>query len=187
MWASPLPPPGVRGLTRARTPGPGPEPRDPRHNASSRYPGRRAGHNPIRSRRIVWVLSLLSIVGMLVATGFLFARTRRANPAALDSAHAVYQAALQRCSPVGNPGSCQTNIRPADFLPEGTFGLVLLPQVFQHRAFIYIVIGLVIGSTSVGADWQSGSIGTLLTWEPRRFRLFTTGVRALAADVDPAQ
>ncbi len=130
----------------------------------------------IRSRRIVWVLSLLLIVGMLVATGFLFAKTHRASPAALASAHAAYEAALQRCSPVGNPGSCQANIRPANFLPGGTFGLVLLPQVFQHTAFILIVIGLVIGSSSVGADWQSGSIGTLLTWEPRRVRLFTTRV-----------
>jgi ABC-2 type transport system permease protein len=133
----------------------------------------------IRSRRIVWVLSLLLIVGMLIATGILFAKTHRASPAALASAHAAYEAALQRCSqgtPGSPAGSCQASIRPASFLPGSTFGLVLLPQVFQHTAFLLIVIGLVIGSSSVGADWQSGSIGTLLTWEPRRVRLFTTRV-----------
>ncbi|MDP9295283.1 MAG: ABC transporter permease [Actinomycetota bacterium] len=56
----------------------------------------------------------------------------------------------------------------------GLNGLALssLPDVLKHVSFILVVFGLVIGASSVGADWQTGSMATLLTWEPRRTRVF---------------
>jgi hypothetical protein len=38
----------------------------------------------------------------------------------------------------------------------------------------------VIGASSVGADWQQGTMGTLLTWEPRRVRVFAVRVVTIA-------
>jgi ABC-type transport system involved in multi-copper enzyme maturation permease subunit len=55
--------------------------------------------------------------------------------------------------------------------PDG-LALSVLPDILKHTAFILIVFGLVIGASCVGADWQAGSMATLLTWEPRRARVF---------------
>ena len=49
-----------------------------------------------------------------------------------------------------------------------------LPDILRGTSFIVFVIGLVIGASSVGADWQQGTMATLLTWEPRRVRVFVT-------------
>jgi ABC-type transport system involved in multi-copper enzyme maturation permease subunit len=54
--------------------------------------------------------------------------------------------------------------------------LVGLPDILKGISFILIVFGLVIGASSVGADWQAGSMATLLTWEPRRTRVFVARV-----------
>jgi hypothetical protein len=35
-----------------------------------------------------------------------------------------------------------------------------VPVTLENTAFIVIVLGLVIGASSVGADWQAGSFGT---------------------------
>lgn len=49
-----------------------------------------------------------------------------------------------------------------------------LPDILRGTSFIVFVMGLMIGSSSVGADWQQGTMATLLTWEPRRMRVFIT-------------
>jgi ABC-type transport system involved in multi-copper enzyme maturation permease subunit len=56
-----------------------------------------------------------------------------------------------------------------------------LPDVLKGISFILIVLGLVVGASSVGADWHAGSIATLLTWEPRRTRVF--GARLLVVGI----
>jgi ABC-type transport system involved in multi-copper enzyme maturation permease subunit len=55
---------------------------------------------------------------------------------------------------------------------QDVLGLSFLPDILKHTSFILVVFGLVIGASSVGADWQIGSMATLLTWEPRRTRVF---------------
>ena len=56
-----------------------------------------------------------------------------------------------------------------------------LPSILRGLSFIAILIGLVIGASSVGASWQSGTMTTILAWEPRRVRvaLVRAGVVAL--------
>ena len=46
-----------------------------------------------------------------------------------------------------------------------------LPSILRGISFIAILIGLVIGASSVGASWASGTMTTILTWEPRRARV----------------
>jgi ABC-type transport system involved in multi-copper enzyme maturation permease subunit len=55
--------------------------------------------------------------------------------------------------------------------PGNELQLFSLPDLLKGTAFILVVIGLVIGASSVGADWQTGGMSTLLTWEPRRVRV----------------
>lgn len=40
-------------------------------------------------------------------------------------------------------------------------------------SLVLFVLGLVISASFVGAEWSSGSITTMLTWEPRRSRVYT--------------
>lgn len=49
-----------------------------------------------------------------------------------------------------------------------------LTDILRGTSFIVFVLGLMIGGSSVGADWQQGTMATLLTWEPRRVRVFVT-------------
>jgi hypothetical protein len=58
--------------------------------------------------------------------------------------------------------------------PGSQLQLFSLPDILRGTSFIVFVIGLVIGGSSVGADWQHGTMAALLTWEPRRVRVFLT-------------
>ncbi len=55
--------------------------------------------------------------------------------------------------------------------PSSPLLLSQLPDFFKGVAFFLVVIGLMIGASSVGADWQRATFGTLLVWEPRRARI----------------
>ena len=48
------------------------------------------------------------------------------------------------------------------------------------------VLALVLGATLIGAEWSSGAITTLLTWEPRRILLFAGKMIALGLSVATA-
>jgi hypothetical protein len=66
---------------------------------------------------------------------------------------------------------------------SGAIELARLPDIVEHVSFILIVFGLVIGASSVGADWQAGSMATLLTWEPRRTRVYLIRLLIVVATV----
>ena len=60
--------------------------------------------------------------------------------------------------------------------PSNPLFLAQLPNFLKGIAFFFMVIGLMIGASSVGADWQQATIGTLLVWEPRRGRILLVRV-----------
>lgn len=46
---------------------------------------------------------------------------------------------------------------------------------------LFLVIGaLIAGATFIGGDWRYGTVATLLTWEPRRLRIFLSKAAAVA-------
>ena len=55
--------------------------------------------------------------------------------------------------------------------PPSPLRLSELPDILRGTAFVAILIGLVIGASAVGASWQTGTMTTILTWEPRRTRV----------------
>jgi ABC-type transport system involved in multi-copper enzyme maturation permease subunit len=65
-------------------------------------------------------------------------------------------------------------IAAANSHPGSQLQLFSLPDILRGTSFIVFVIGVVIGGSSVGADWQHGTMAALLTWEPRRVRIFLT-------------
>jgi ABC-2 type transport system permease protein len=54
-----------------------------------------------------------------------------------------------------------------------------LREALLGTSILLSMIGLLFGATFVGAEWASGSMGTLLTWEPRRTRVLI--LKAVAA------
>jgi ABC-2 type transport system permease protein len=50
-------------------------------------------------------------------------------------------------------------------------------------AFIFMLLGLVIGASFIGAEWQSGTFASLLTWEPRRQRVLAAKLMAAVIGV----
>lgn len=47
------------------------------------------------------------------------------------------------------------------------------PTLIRICAALLALVALVIGASFVGAEWHQGSMHTMLSWEPRRLRLFT--------------
>jgi ABC-2 type transport system permease protein len=43
---------------------------------------------------------------------------------------------------------------------------------------VLFTLGVVVGASFVGAEWNSGSMSALLTWEPRRVRVFVAKLAA---------
>lgn len=42
-----------------------------------------------------------------------------------------------------------------------------------------MIVGVAIAATAIGADYRAGTVGTLLTWEPRRVRVVTARLLAI--------
>ena len=63
------------------------------------------------------------------------------------------------------------------------FALVDLPDILEGISSITSILGLVVGASFVAASWQTGTISTILTWEPRRLRWFASRILVLAAGV----
>ncbi|MGH9025991.1 MAG: hypothetical protein ACRDWD_07730, partial [Acidimicrobiia bacterium] len=53
------------------------------------------------------------------------------------------------------------------------------PGVIAATAIVWAMISFVLGASFVGAEWRAGTMTTLLTWEPRRLRVFAA--KALVA------
>ncbi|MEX0650876.1 MAG: hypothetical protein WD186_02475, partial [Actinomycetota bacterium] len=136
----------------------------------------------MRSRRLVKVLAVLALLGIVVAVVIGAVQSERPSDDELARAEQRAARAYDRCLAKDafgqvEPGAdvedfCRAQLDPSIFLREQSLRLSGLPEILQGSAFIAILIGLVIGASSVGASWQSGTMTTILTWEPRRVRVF---------------
>ena len=148
-----------------------------------------------RSRRLFVALFVLAALGAVV--GATIASAHSSKPSSAESAQAEqrYRETLNACidGHVTSPSDaaegvtasefCRRFIRRSDFDPSGTLELAQLPTILENIAFLVIVLGLVIGASSAGADWQSGTFGSVLGWEPRRVRVLAARAAVVAAGV----
>ncbi|HEX9122142.1 MAG TPA: hypothetical protein VF984_02100, partial [Actinomycetota bacterium] len=63
---------------------------------------------------------------------------------------------------------------------SNTFALVNVRNVLEGTSFLLLIGGWVVGASFVGAEWQAGSLTTLLTWEPGRIRILAAKAIACA-------
>ena len=56
-----------------------------------------------------------------------------------------------------------------------------LKNTLQGTTVPFVLASWLLGSSFVGAEWRAGTMTTLLTWEPRRFRVLLAKVLAVAS------
>jgi ABC-2 type transport system permease protein len=145
-----------------------------------------------RSRRLVVVV----LIGALVATGvgLVIAAIQSTTPtdAVVAAARAQAREEVAKCLVAdfgdGNLGMpiedfCRENFSdPNQYMPSH-LALVDLPQILQGVSSITSILGLVIGASFVAASWQTGTLSTIFTWEPRRLRWFAARILVLTVGV----
>jgi hypothetical protein len=128
------------------------------------------------------VLTLLALVGIVVSVIIVGAKSHHPSPEEQTAFQQELQQQIDICASGGYfprssvpPGmtmrSYCTQVISSQSVPSGEYSLSGLADTMRGTAVILLVLGLVIGASAVGADWQSGSMATLLAWEPRRIRV----------------
>jgi hypothetical protein len=145
-----------------------------------------------RSRRLVVVV----LAGVFVATGVglviaAFASTPPSD-AVVAAARARAREEVANCLVAdfgdGNLGMpiedfCRENFGdPNQYMPSH-LALVDLPEIQEGISSITSILGLVIGASFVAVSWQTGTISTIFTWEPRRPRWFAARILVLTIGV----
>lgn len=137
-----------------------------------------------RSRRMVKVLTLLALVGIVVGVVLGTLASKRPTEEQLAAGQQQRDRQVLRCvhrdglhdafgpRPAGQTvqAYCEEHIRAEDLVYTEQLRVAELSEYVKAVALVVIVIGLVIGASMVGASWQTGTITTILTWEPRRSR-----------------
>jgi ABC-2 type transport system permease protein len=140
------------------------------------------------SRRLVPMVMIGGLIGIVVGLGIAAVNADKPSPSAVARAQIGYEQDVARCEQSFTgpqvPGGfdsvtqyCEEN------QPPGIGGFLLrdLGAILQGIATFVILLGVILGASLGGADWTNNTMQTLLTWEPRRVRVFL--VRALVIAV----
>jgi ABC-2 type transport system permease protein len=132
-----------------------------------------------RSRRLVVVLFCAALGGSAVGAVIAAIDSTPPTEAVRAQARAQAQQEFRNCmsSDFGTP---ETEVEQfcRDYAGEETqympshLALEELPGILEGVSSLTSILGLVVGASSVAASWQTGTISTIFTWEPRRMRWF---------------
>jgi ABC-type transport system involved in multi-copper enzyme maturation permease subunit len=64
--------------------------------------------------------------------------------------------------------------------PGNGFNVVDIKNVFEGVSAPLTILGIALAASFMGAEWSAGTMTTLLTWEPRRGRIFVAKLVAAA-------
>jgi ABC-2 type transport system permease protein len=149
------------------------------------------------ARRVVRFMVGLVVLGILVGGSILFVRSHRLDPARrrelIARAEANRREEIQACAS-GRFGIPNDQIPPGETLQQFCGEIIGPPQVqdpgfnITHLHDVYlgtspmlIALFVVLAASFIGAEWHAGTTTTLLTWEPRRVRVFAAKLLAAAA------
>lgn len=145
-----------------------------------------------RSRRLVVVLLGASLIGTGVGLAIAAFQSTPPTTEASATAHARAREEVAAClvqdwEGIEFQGSleqfCEDNFGdPAQYMGSH-LKLADLPGILEGISSITSILGLVVGASVVAVSWQTGTISTILTWEPRRLRWFAARVLVIAAGV----
>jgi ABC-type transport system involved in multi-copper enzyme maturation permease subunit len=63
------------------------------------------------------------------------------------------------------------------------YALVGLPDVLMGTSLVLLSVGWMLGASAIGADWHTGHVTTILTWESRRGRVMLAKIAASLVSV----
>ncbi len=140
-----------------------------------------------RRREVVRFVAIASLAGVLVGCIIAGVQSHRPSDEEWAAAEALQQRAFHECVAQGS-GSMERQESECDPGPIASwlspdikvFDLESLPSTIVWSSLILGLAGWLMGSTLIGADWANGTMGMLLTWEPRRSRLLTAKLCAVA-------
>jgi ABC-2 type transport system permease protein len=145
------------------------------------------------ARRMLPTLIVIAVGGIAVGGVVTFVKSHPLSPDVVSRAQAQADADLQRCLngefiresdlPPNTTLDewCHENVTARNYLPSSTFHLWDLSNWLQGVSFLLVAGALAMGASFVGAEWHTGSMTTLLTWEPRRLRVLAAKTIAIAA------
>jgi ABC-2 type transport system permease protein len=148
----------------------------------------------LTSRRLFKALTILALLGFVVAGTILFFQSDD-SPGAIAEVQADRRAAVSACvtdlESVGAAGGLPSEARtdPASFCREQVavsdprFRYEDLTTVLGGLGVPLMMLGWLMGASSIGAEWHNRTITSLLTWEPRRARALGAKLAAAAVIV----
>jgi ABC-type transport system involved in multi-copper enzyme maturation permease subunit len=63
------------------------------------------------------------------------------------------------------------------------YDLSAFPNALRGASLVLLSVGWMLGASAIGAEWHSGHLTTILTWEPRRWRVIVAKIAACLTGV----
>jgi len=143
------------------------------------------------SRRLVPMVLIGGLIGIVIGLGIAAAHADKPTEAEMAQGQITYEKNVARCEqrispeqmPPGYDGDAEAFCEKT--LGPGFDGFFLrdLDTILQGTATFVILLGVLLGASLGGADWTSNTMQTLLTWEPRRVRVFLVRAFVIAVCV----
>jgi ABC-2 type transport system permease protein len=146
-----------------------------------------------RSRRMVVMLIVGGVILIVVAIVIAGANSQKPTPEQIAQARTFSQKQFAKCMQGQFLGGPDAAVPPpyatleefcraatTSSAPDSSLKLSDAVDVIQHSGTFTVLLGVVLGASLMGADWSAGTMTTLLTWEPRRIRVFLTRALVVA-------
>jgi ABC-2 type transport system permease protein len=140
------------------------------------------------SRRLFRLLGGLAVLALLVSAAVVFARSSNDPQSGLAAAQReVANCEHMRAQQLQQGGPKDIQCPTIDEM-RGAFDRRFnyahtIPEATRNVALPLFFVGFIVGASFVGAEWGSGVMTTLLTWEPRRGRVLASKTIAAVAIV----
>lgn len=147
------------------------------------------------SRRSMWWLSGLTVLALLAISVLIFVNTGHTTQADVDQAAVAFMAEQQeyyeacladpsipeeervascwKPSPEDAAANAIWMVDPAPFTSQDMESLIMI------AGGLACVVALMVGASAGGADWGARTMGLVLSWEPRRVRVFVARLGVL--------
>jgi hypothetical protein len=145
-----------------------------------------------RSRRLVVVMLGAALGGSGVGAMIAAWQSTPPTEEVLASARAQAEEEFRLCMNADFGGEefdgsreefCRENAGNPTYYMPSHLALAELPQILEGISSLTSILGLVVGASVVAASWQTGTISTILTWEPRRLRWFGARIAVVGSGV----
>ena len=135
------------------------------------------------SRRAMRVFGMLLLLAVLLAGTLTFVLSHRDIEGATRAARvaAAEEHAMCEQDPESKGGCGELDL--SQIAADPRFHLAGLPGVFRGISAAFVMLGLGLGASFVGAEWSHRTMTSLLTWEPCRLRVAAAKFVAVASAV----